>query len=84
MITKVGYWAETLVCYCNCSFAYAIDRGMMWAEIRKTFSAFVASLVQLRAGVQELRLLMRAVNSIALRFPIKQPRWRAGRWKSKT
>src|SRR5262249_53020821 len=60
------------------------DRAMMWAEIRAGFASFVDSLATVREGVRELRLLMRAVNAIALRFPIKQPRWRAGRWKSKT
>ena len=74
------WWARTIG---SCSWS-VLDRALLWGEIRASFAAFICSLGELREGVRELRLLMRAVNSIALRFPIKQPRWRAGRWKSKT
>jgi hypothetical protein len=54
------------------------------AEIRKGFRAFLELLAPRRLEPNPLRILMRAVNTIRLRVHIRQPCWRAGRWRSLT
>lgn len=56
----------------------------MLIEIERTHRAFLDELFPRRLEPNPLPILMRATNSVALRFPIKQPRWRSGRWRSTT
>jgi hypothetical protein len=59
-------------------------RQVVEAETRKLHRAFVDALVVPIPHPNPLRILMRAVNLLRLCRPIRQPRWRAGRWRSTT
>jgi len=57
---------------------------LLAAEIRKNFRAFLERLAPRKLEPNPLSILMRAVNSVRLRAPIRQPCWRSGRWRSLT
>ncbi len=63
-------------------------RAQIEAANRATHREFIDSLLkyQLRASENKksISLLTKAINRPKLRAPIRQPCWRAGRWKSLT
>jgi hypothetical protein len=59
-------------------------QGLTASLIRGMFFKFINGFLPPDLEPNPLPILARAINAIGLRFPIHQPRWKAGRWKSKT
>lgn len=78
-----AYWLRDV------NYSGWIDPGWMSllnAYNRKTHRAFLDLITHRPLFVlpDPLPIVMRAVNGIRQRFTIRQPRWSARRWKSKT
>jgi hypothetical protein len=58
--------------------------GFAAGMIRAAWFKFINGFLPPDLEPNPLPILARAINAIGLRFPIHQPRWKAGRWKSKT
>jgi len=65
------------------NFAFDYARLMIESWNYQTHQAFIKSLVRVE-WYNPLPILMRAVNALKLHRMIKQPCWRAERWKSLT
>ena len=65
---------------CYTCFLYSQEPS----EVAKRFWAWLWRHVPARIEPNSLPILMRAVNAVMLRVPIRQPCWRAGRWGSLT
>lgn len=61
-----------------------VMQGLTASLIRGMFFKFINEFLPPDLEPNPLPILARAINAIGLRFPIHQPRWKAGRWKSKT
>lgn len=87
----ISYSNTTYMIDCNYSIGWVSnafydynDWVLLATEIRKNFRAFLERLAPRKLEPNSLSILMRAVNAVGLRVPIRQPCWRSGRWRSLT
>jgi hypothetical protein len=77
-------------CVLNYVGSYFYDWYRDWIKLmnKETHRAFLANRykksIRVRLEPNALSILTRAINRPKLRAPIRQPCWRAGRWKSRT
>lgn len=89
MIAYMNWIAEDTMpqtVYWNCISSWLDDPEVehMFFENQRTHRLFLDGLCPVDNEPNPLPILMRALNAVALWFPLKQPRWKPGRWKALT